>query len=1285
MSNVQLSSLRVSADMDAGKYKAGADQKVAADAAMVASSRAVGEAIAQTDTKISASGNVVSLLSRKYVDGQKEAQAFERDLRGLNKQLETGKVSVEQAATILVGMNQKLGITADQSEIAARGQVQLAAAVGAANAQIQGQTAALARASAAHQAFIAQARADQQAENSRQSGAANQSRFNSLLGVQTTPSSGARSSASVFEAQFAQIEQMAQLRAQHAGALFADNFNSSLMMNSGKSARASASVFEEAGREADQMAAKVAALRAELNPLGAAQDRVNAELAEYSALAAKGAISAEELARAQNLARGRLAANQNGHGAGNFAAFNSGQQLQDIAVTASMGQGIGTIALQQGLQLGTAWQMSMGEKGATGVVKTLAGGITSLFSPLNLAAVGFTAVVAAGIQFGSKLLPQVKSVDDAIQAQKKSVTELGEAYGVTGLKADDFGKKSVIAAESAARRDTAALRLSAAAADKAALSQLTTFVTPGRSAGGFFGPTEPEFRAFDSAIQTLRKSGHDFAAFEQFERSVTGVVANNPGLQTAGDKILGIVAAATEAAKQLQKTNEIIKDINRGSVGGPAAMDRAQQAGRDELERRRRIGTDPFATIRIDPAADQAGIAQRREAAAAQLQSLVAKSPAEKEAAARAEAAAQYVKGESEVARADRIDLAGKIALAQSTNALSEAQKERGRSLENTLASGKFDIDLIGKTTAQVEALQMAFQLEQQVRDEAARNNVAVDQAELAAIKAKAAEYGKLRALQQARDTIFTQSQDIDLQRAELGLIGQNTLAHDRAIASFKAEQQIRQLGIPLYGAEAVAIRKNTAELAAMAEASAKAKLAQDLMFERDQLGRTSQEQDIASRLRGAGLPVDLNSPEAQRMRSNQVFSDNKEMATGFLNDFKSELLNSGGNIGKALGTSILNALTHSMDKQWEAIFDRLGTAFANWMSGGKGAGGALGAGSSIVGAALGGANDNYAPGAVTRAPLGAIGGSMAQYAAAIRSIESAGSGGYSALGPVLKNGNQALGAYQVMKSNLPSWSQDALGKTLSPSQFLADSGAQDAIFAKQFGKYLSKYGNPQDAASAWFTGRPLSSGAGATDVLGTTGSVYVDKFNAAVDKAAGSLGGLDSSVTNTVQALAGGIGGKGGLASILDGLKPSNFQANTTLSDILGYSGGGAAAPSGGGSGFLSSIFSFIPKLFGFADGTESAPEGWAWVGERGPELRRLRAGDTIRSNARSMQMASAGNSNRQPNVELHVHVNGASGDDHIRTLSKQGAQEAIGEYHQGQVNGGFGDTQRRYTSQKG
>ena len=69
----------------------------------------------------------------------------------------------------------------------------------------------------------------------------------------------------------------------------------------------------------------------------------------------------------------------------------------------------------------------------------------------------------------------------------------------------------------------------------------------------------------------------------------------------------------------------------------------------------------------------------------------------------------------------------------------------------------------------------------------------------------------------------------------------------------------------------------------------------------------------------------------------------------------------------------------------------------------------------------------------------------MADYASAISGIESGGN--YSALGPKTKSGDQAYGKYQVMGANIPQWSQEALGKPLTPDQFLADPAAQDAIF----------------------------------------------------------------------------------------------------------------------------------------------------------------------------------------------------------------------------------------------
>ena len=146
---------------------------------------------------------------------------------------------------------------------------------------------------------------------------------------------------------------------------------------------------------------------------------------------------------------------------------------------------------------------------------------------------------------------------------------------------------------------------------------------------------------------------------------------------------------------------------------------------------------------------------------------------------------------------------------------------------------------------------------------------------------------------------------------------------------------------------------------------------------------------------------------------------------------------------------------------------------------------------------------------------FGLIGGtdSLSIYRQAISDIES--SGNYGALGPLTKSGDRAYGAYQVMGANVPSWTKATLGSSLTPQQFLGDPQAQDAVFNRYFGSYLSKFGNANDAASMWFSGRPLANGAGLADVTGTTGSVYVDRFNQALDRATTGLQGFASSATN--------------------------------------------------------------------------------------------------------------------------------------------------------------------------
>ena len=138
-----------------------------------------------------------------------------------------------------------------------------------------------------------------------------------------------------------------------------------------------------------------------------------------------------------------------------------------------------------------------------------------------------------------------------------------------------------------------------------------------------------------------------------------------------------------------------------------------------------------------------------------------------------------------------------------------------------------------------------------------------------------------------------------------------------------------------------------------------------------------------------------------------------------------------------------------------------------------------------------------------------AAAGGMNAYSNAISSVESGGR--YDAIGPATRSGDRAYGKYQVMGANIPAWTRKHLGRELTPQQFLADKDAQEKVFAGEFGGYVQKYGNPQDAASMWFSGRPAAQGAGRNDGY-TSQPEYLRRFNAA-------LGGGASAPVQTVQA----------------------------------------------------------------------------------------------------------------------------------------------------------------------
>lgn len=113
----------------------------------------------------------------------------------------------------------------------------------------------------------------------------------------------------------------------------------------------------------------------------------------------------------------------------------------------------------------------------------------------------------------------------------------------------------------------------------------------------------------------------------------------------------------------------------------------------------------------------------------------------------------------------------------------------------------------------------------------------------------------------------------------------------------------------------------------------------------------------------------------------------------------------------------------------------------------------------------------------------------------------------YGALG-VYVRGDRAYGKYQVMGANVPSWTKQHYGKSLTPTQFLNSPAAQEAVARGVLQGYWDKYG-ARGAASAWYSGNPKLSESTSRQSGGPSIKSYVDSV---LSKAAGMSGASSAS-----------------------------------------------------------------------------------------------------------------------------------------------------------------------------
>nr|WP_223215781.1 phage tail tip lysozyme [Rhizobium herbae] len=405
-----------------------------------------------------------------------------------------------------------------------------------------------------------------------------------------------------------------------------------------------------------------------------------------------------------------------------------------------------------------------------------------------------------------------------------------------------------------------------------------------------------------------------------------------------------------------------------------------------------------------------------------------------------------------------------------------------------------------------------------------------------------------------------------------------------------------------------IATPEQRAEIKALADAyrnaaqeAAKLKLASELQFERDQMYRSTIDQQIALSQRVAGLEVDLKSGYADAVRELDRVRELRKDVGGFFSDFRDGLLQ-GDSIGQAFGNALLNALNKVTTRLTDSLINDLVNAITG---AGNGTGGGLL--SILTGAA---ANDNVAAtvGAapvigVARSALPAVGSAVAgtgeqlawnfwkfkgladhQVAGVLGNISAESAFNPAAIG----DGGKARGLFQWndrspqmlaavganWKTNPLAQHEFAYRELMGPESraWSALTGAKDvrgatAAFAGFERPQGFSWGNPEAAHN--FSGRLEAAEASLTKFAGASSSASgsLNGMVSATGEASSGLGALGKGFGSFGQQLSGLQGG--GAGSLVGGFNWSSlfspsFTPNTTLLGFLtnGFDAGGWTGP---------------------------------------------------------------------------------------------------------------------------
>lgn len=202
----------------------------------------------------------------------------------------------------------------------------------------------------------------------------------------------------------------------------------------------------------------------------------------------------------------------------------------------------------------------------------------------------------------------------------------------------------------------------------------------------------------------------------------------------------------------------------------------------------------------------------------------------------------------------------------------------------------------------------------------------------------KAAE----RARDAYRDLIKNAQDRLDQMRLEVEVAGEVGIKADALRFKQKLLADAMDKGRTISAAQRGEIDKLAEEYARLAEAQAKARLERDLMFDRQQMFRTSTDQLIADVMRGAGIEIDFDSAIAGAIRLNEQMQQTRDLLEDIASEITSGLkdaLSDGKLEWSELGEIAMNVLQRIADQLIKMATDQLIAGLMRTIFGGLGGG----------------------------------------------------------------------------------------------------------------------------------------------------------------------------------------------------------------------------------------------------------------------------------------------------------------------------------------------------------